>query len=127
VIMKKTIQVNLGGSVFFIDEDAYQLLDIYLKKIKEYLSNNEDRDEIITDIELRIAELLYDKRTSKTDAITINHIEKIISIMGEPEAFRMDADTEEGNSFTQNETGKANKKFFRDPDDRFIGGVASGL
>lgn len=125
--MKKTIQVNLGGSVFFIDEDAYQLLDIYLNKIKEYLSNNEDRDEIITDIELRIAELLYDKRTSKTDAITINHIEEIISIMGEPEAFRMDADTEEGNSFTQNETGKANKKFFRDPDDRFIGGVASGL
>lgn len=120
--MKKTIQINIGGSVFFIDEDAYQSLANYLDAIKQHLANNEDRDEIIKDIELRIAELLIEKRASETHAISLNHIEEIIETMGQPEAYRMDdEDTEQ--VFTKG----VNKKLFRDINDRFIAGVASGL
>ena len=32
--MKKTLTVNLGGTVFHIDEDAYRLLDNYLSNLK---------------------------------------------------------------------------------------------
>src|SRR5690625_1552509 len=119
--MKKTIQINIGGSVFFIDEDAYQTLARYLETIKQYLANNEDRDEIMKDIELRIAELLLEKRTSEIHAISLHHIEEIIEVMGQPEDYRMDDDEEQ--VFTR----RTNKKFFRDINDRFIAGVASGL
>ena len=120
--MKKTIQINIGGSVFFIDEDAYQTLANYLDAIKQYLANNEDREEIIKDIELRIAELLIEKRASATHAISLYHIEEVIATMGQPEDYRMD-DEEEERVYSSN----ANKKLFRDTNDRFIGGVASGL
>ena len=119
--MKKTIQINIGGSVFFIDEDAYQTLATYLETIKQYLANNEDRDEIINDIELRIAELLLEKRASETHAISLHHIEEIIEIMGQPEDYQMDDDEE------QEFSTRGTKKFFRDLDDRFVGGVSSGL
>lgn len=119
--MKKTIQINIGGSVFFIDEDAFQTLANYLEAIKQYLAKNEDRDEIIKDIELRIAELLIEKRISETHAISMHHIEEIIEVMGQPEDYRMDDDEEPVY------TKKSSKKFFRDLDDRFIGGVSAGL
>lgn len=120
--MKKTIQINIAGSVFFIDEDAYQSLANYLEAIKQYLANNEDRDEIMKDIELRIAELLIEKRASETRAISLNHIDEVIETMGQPEDYRMD-DEEEEQVFSKS----SNKKLFRDRNDRFIGGVASGL
>lgn len=121
--MKKTIQINIGGSVFFIDEDAYQSLASYLDAIKQYLANNEDREEIMKDIELRIAELLIEKRASDTHAISLYHIEEIIATMGQPEDYRMDDEEEEERVYSRNAT----KKLFRDTNDRFIGGVASGL
>src|SRR5690554_2369223 len=119
--MKKTIQINIGGSVFFIDEDAYRTLSRYLEAIKQYLANNEDRDEIIKDIELRIAELLIEKRASETHAVSLHHIEEIIEVMGQPEDYRMDDDEEHVYA------KKSSKKFFRDLDDRFVGGVSAGL
>lgn len=120
--MKKTIQINIGGSVFFMDEDAYQSLANYLDAIKQYLANNEDREEIIKDIELRIAELLIEKRASDTHAISFYHIEEVIATMGQPEDYRIDDEEQE-----QVYSRSANKKLFRDTNDRFIGGVASGL
>lgn len=119
--MKKTIQINIGGSVFFIDEDAYQSLANYLEAIKQSLAYNEDREEIMKDIELRIAELLIEKRASETHAISLQYIDEIIATMGQPEDYRMDDEEE------QMLHKKSNKKLFRDLDDRFIGGVSSGL
>lgn len=119
--MKKNIQINIGGSVFSIDEDAYQLLDRYLTKIKEYLIYSEERDDIMQDIEMRIAELLLEKQVSALHAIDIHHVKEVIEVMGQPEDYRLEE--EEAPEFTS----RTSKKLFRDTEDRFIGGVASGL
>lgn len=120
--MKKNIQINIGGSVFSIDEDAYQKLAKYLETIKVYLGPNEERDEIMQDIEMRIAELLLEKQTSFAAAITIQHVEEVIQTMGRPEDYRLEEE-EVHADFTY----KPTKKLFRDKEDRFIAGVASGL
>lgn len=119
--MKKNIQINIGGSVFSIDEDAYQLLDRYLTSIKEHLINTEERDEIIQDIEIRIAELLLEKQVSTMHAIDINHVREVIEVMGQPEDYLLE--DEDAPEFTT----RTSKKLFRDTEDRFIGGVAAGL
>ncbi|MDR0976678.1 MAG: PspC family transcriptional regulator, partial [Prevotellaceae bacterium] len=59
--MKKTLTVNLGGVVYNIDEDAYRLLDNYLRNLKHYFAKQGDADEIVTDIEQRISELFAEK------------------------------------------------------------------
>lgn len=119
--MKKNIQINIGGSIFSIDEDAYQRLDKYLTSIKEYLINSDERDEIIKDIEMRIAELLLERQSSTQSAIELGHIEEIIEVMGQPEEYRLEEDDN-----IEYQT-KSAKKFYRDTEDRFIAGVASGL
>ena len=59
--MKKTLTVNLGGTVYHIDDDAYRLLDNYLSNLKHYFRKQESAEEIINDIEMRIAELFAEK------------------------------------------------------------------
>ena len=61
--MKKTLTVNLGGTVFHIDEDAYRLLDNYLCNLKLHFRRQAGADEIVNDIELRISELFLEKLT----------------------------------------------------------------
>lgn len=80
--MNKVINIQLAGQVFWFDEDAYEILQTYLKRIKEQLSGNEDADEIIQDIELRLAELLFENITDTKQNITIENIEKIIEQVG---------------------------------------------
>ena len=55
--MKKTLTVNLGGTVFHIDEDAYRLLDNYLCNLRLHFRKQEGAEEIVNDIENRISEL----------------------------------------------------------------------
>ena len=76
----------------------------------------------MTDVEARIAELLNDIRLDSNQVITIQHIENVIQIMGEPNSFKIDEEKTQSESET-----KAIRKLFRDPDDRFLGGVASGV
>ena len=59
--MKKTLTVNLGGTVFHIDEDAYQLLDKYLSNLRIHFRKEEGSDEIMDDFEMRISELLNER------------------------------------------------------------------
>lgn len=81
--MNKLLYVNIGGVVFQIDESAYQQLDNYLNSIRRKYQNSPDGDEIIKDIEHRIAELMYE-RVGERGAITGKHVEEIISVMGKP-------------------------------------------
>ena len=148
--MKKNITINLYGSLYAIDEDAYQLLEQYLANMKAYFAKREGGDEIADDIEHRVAEILSDLKAEGTEAISIEHIQDIIHRIGNPE--QMDEGSEEASA---NSSGSANnsedsetppepptpssgnehkrKKFFaerklyRDPDDYVIGGVLSGL
>jgi phage shock protein PspC (stress-responsive transcriptional regulator) len=129
--MKKTLTVNLGGIVFHIDEDAYHLLDNYLANLRAHFSREEGTDEIMNDFETRISELLNDRIRLGFQVITIEHIEEVITRMGKPEQiFQEDSEEkDEKRSTTGNTeyTGKTKKRLMRDPDDRIISGVASGL
>jgi len=85
--MKKTLTVNLGGTVYNIDEDAYRLLDDYLNNLKIHFRKQQGADEIIDDIEARISELFSEKIAGGKQVITISDVEEIIVRLGKPEDF----------------------------------------
>lgn len=120
--MKKTLAINLGGIVYHIDEDAYTLLKDYLDKIKQELKSTESEEEIYNDIESRIAEIISEKIRNNRQVVSISDIQEIIKIMGEPEDITGNVDS--GRSKSEQ---KKYKRMYRDPDDRMIGGVCSGL
>ena len=83
--MKKTLTVNLGGTVFHIDEDAYQLLDKYLANLRIHFRKEEGSEEIMNDFEMRISELFNERVRLGHEVITIEHVEDVIKRMGKPE------------------------------------------
>ncbi|MGB4931560.1 MAG: PspC domain-containing protein [Chitinophagales bacterium] len=125
--MNKLLYVNIGGVVFQIDESAYQQLDNYLNSIRRKYQNSPDGDEIIKDIEHRIAELMYE-RVGERGAITGKHVEEIISVMGKPEDF--DGNTEQfekTNTYEEPVYKTGGSKFFRDKENNVLGGVCAGF
>ena len=122
--MKKTYNINLGGIVFHIDEDAYELLDKYLSNLRIHFSKEEGAEEIVHDMELRISELFSERLNEKNQVITLKDVEEIIAQMGKPEEFSEDA-TQDTNEYIKEE--KTPRRLFRDPDNKVIGGVCSGI
>ncbi|MDR5589972.1 PspC domain-containing protein [Christiangramia sp. SM2212] len=125
--MNKTVNINLAGIFFHIDEDAYARLQRYLEAIKHSFSNTQGRDEIISDIEARIAELFSEKRKDDRQVISIKEVEEVITIMGQPEDYVVDEeifDDEPNRARTSKTVGK---QLFRDTENGFVGGVSSGL
>lgn len=120
--MKKTLTVNLGGTVFHIDEDAYRLLDNYLSNLKLHFRRQAGADEIVNDIELRISELFSEKLTAGSQVITIADVEEVIVRMGKPEEMETGAEEEKTFSYTT-----TRRRLYRNPDDRMLGGVIGGL
>ncbi|CAA0216097.1 PspC domain-containing protein [Tenacibaculum maritimum] len=124
--MNKTININLGGFFFHIDETAYQKLKRYLDAIALSLSNDpQGKDEIIADIEARISELLLERITDARQVVNNTDIDDIITIMGQPEDYTDTEDTFTDSSSSKRKTNV--RKLFRDGNDKFLGGVASGL
>ena len=136
--MKKNINVNISGLLFNIDEDAFATLQNYLDRLKHYFGNNESGNEIISDIESRISEMFQERLSESKGVITIEDVREIIKIMGEPGEIEDEAEFETPNSnqkqqyqsssqanYSRSYSGK--RKLYRDPDDKVIGGVASGL
>jgi phage shock protein PspC (stress-responsive transcriptional regulator) len=124
--MNKTININLGGIFFHIDELAYQKLKLYLDAIRRSLSDDpQGRDEILNDIELRIGELLSERITNDRMVINDSDIDEITKIMGRPEDYSVDEELFEDEPKYRPST--SSKKLFRDSDDKFLGGVCSGL
>ena len=124
--MNKTVNINLGGLVFHIDEDAFQKLTNYFGAIKRSLSNTSGKDEIIKDIEIRIGELISEKHTSDKQVISLREVEEIISIMGQPEDYRIEVDEPIDDEPIYTNT-KITKKLYRDEENGAIGGVLAGL
>ncbi len=127
--MNKTININLAGLIFHIDEDAYQRLQHYLAAVRRSFTGTSGADEIMSDIESRIAELFLEKRTSELQVITIAHVEKVISIMGQPEDYEVDEELFEDQKppFKTPSFNKSGKQLFRDTQNGYIGGVSSGI
>ena len=157
--MKKNITVNIFGTLYPIDEDAYELLQKYNENMRRYYSRMEDGEEIVDDVEHRVAELLSELQSQGVMAITIDHVKDIITRIGDPQEMDgsdIPGDTDsagantdyESNSRTSRTTTSANgenagervhqqaadipdgdmtRKLFRDPEDKILGGVLSGL
>ena len=123
--MKKTFNINLGGIVFHIDEDAYDLLDKYLSNLRIHFSKEEGAEEIVHDMELRISELFSERLSEKKQVITLTDVEEIIAQMGKPEEFAEEDTTQDTNESNKEE--KAPKRLYRDPDNKVIGGICSGI
>jgi len=124
--MKKNFTVNICGSIFNIDEDAYEKLNHYLEGIKKHFRSSEGGDEIISDIESRISEMLREKLTEEKEVITIEDIEKVIQLMGQPFEFEGEEEKAEKEDLHA-EMGKRPKRLFRDGENRIIGGVSAGM
>ena len=126
--MNKTININLGGIFFHIDEIAFQKLKRYLDAIRRSLSDDpKGRDEIITDIESRISELLSDRVKDARQVVNESDIDEIVEIMGQPEDYAVDEELFMDDGGKSYSSSSSNKKLFRDGDDKFLGGVSSGI
>lgn len=117
--MKKVVNINLGGKKFTIDEDAYSALDKYLSTINKHFSTSSGFEDIMYDIEARISEL-FDEDKDGTTIITMDKVNKVQAIMGKPSDFGAEEPVVE-------HTSQVEKRFFRNPDNKMIAGVASGL
>lgn len=130
--MNKTVTINISGIIFHIEEDAYDKLSKYLSTIRGYFKATEGRDEIMADIESRIAEMLKEKTSTLKQVVLMADVDAVIEVMGKPEQF---AENGEGQSETKEEqrheehaTGrKRARRVFRDPDSKIVGGVCSGI
>lgn len=124
--MKKSINITLGGLVFSLEEDAYEMLKKYLDSIKEYYEGLEEK-EILADIESSIAEKFTAKLKSAKQAITLADVEAIIKIMGTVKEIAEEEETDDNKETAKEEIPISKKRLFRDTDDVVIAGVASGI
>ena len=124
--MNKVISINIASTAFFIDEDAYALLQEYLQKLQRWFSGKEGGKEIVSDIESRLSELFGERIQHKNGVIYIAMVEEVVQIMGQPEEFTNETSepTEKEEIYTQT---KNKKQWFRDIDNRVLGGVCSGI
>ena len=137
--MNKTVTVNIGGMVFHIEEQAYEQLRKYLEAIRGYFTTSDGRDEIIQDIESRIAEMFSERIGTSRQVLLPSDVDHIINVMGKPEQV---AGADDENSNANAGAGQANagsqtnwtsaeargyRRLYRDPDDKVVGGVCSGI
>jgi phage shock protein PspC (stress-responsive transcriptional regulator) len=135
--MNKTVTCNISGIIFNLEENGYDVLRNYLSRLKTHLGNQEGHEEIYSDIEMRIAELFMQRISSIKQAITDLDVDETISILGKPEDY-IDEENTDTNSSTNHKEFEANKSndqhvnqtpksFMRDPEDGIIAGVCKGL
>ena len=123
--MKKTLTINLNGIVFNIDDDAYETLSAYLNELEKHFADDE-REEIIKDIEDRIAEL-FTERMHGRNVVDASDVASVIETMGQPNQFDDEATEPNADATASKSSQRKFRKFYRDGDDRLIGGVAAGL
>jgi len=119
--MKNTMNVNIGGQAFVMDEDAYQLLRAYLESWEANLFDDPGKREIMEDMESRIAEIFLETIKVPGQVVSTTLVENAIKIMGKPDEAEVFADN---NSVP---TAKAYRRIYRDSDNRILGGVCSGM
>jgi phage shock protein PspC (stress-responsive transcriptional regulator) len=123
--MKKTISINLNSFFFNIDEDAYIMLKTYLEKLEFHFSKSDEGNEIIKDIEARIAEIFNMKISNNKQVINISDVNDVINILGNVEDITGNSDT--ANNDCKNTKTRWTKKLYRDPDNKKIAGICAGL
>jgi phage shock protein PspC (stress-responsive transcriptional regulator) len=125
--MNKTVSIHIQGFAFLLEEQAYDMLRNYLSKLASVLQNEQGKEEILQDIELRIVELLQEKIGAQ-QVVQLDLLQEIIDVLGSPEAFGEDnSRSDETFAFDGTTSATAEKRFFRDPNSALLGGVASGV
>ncbi|EMY3553065.1 PspC domain-containing protein [Flavobacterium psychrophilum] len=122
--MNKTVNMNLGGFFFHIDEDAYQKLNRYFDAIKKSLSSD-GREEIMNDIESRVSELFSEKLTGAKQVISLKEVDDVIAVMGQPEDYKIEDEAPRQPNYNYASSGS--RKLYRDKENGIIGGVLAGL
>lgn len=130
--MKKTFTINISGSIFHIDDDAYEKLQKYLHLLNRHFGAALEGQEILQDIEARISELFIEKTSNKTEVITDSMVDDVIARMGKPEDFNEPAEGEQSvgaqpENADQTKDQKVRRRLYRDGDSRVLGGVCSGM
>lgn len=129
--MKKAVTVNLCGSLFTIDEDAYQLLSNYLESVRAYFHTQQGGDEISQDVEARVTELFAEKQSAGTQSITIEQVQEIIARIGSPQEMQSEdgdeAEPVKPTFIPDPPKEGADRRLYRNPADKMLGGVVSGL
>ena len=135
--MKKVININFQGRVIPIEETAFETLKQYIESLRRYFANEEGKDEIINDIENRIAELFTEQLKKGESCVTDAHVDAIIASMGKPEDFdAVEAEPTSSQSqkqysqqqtYTQFTTDEPRGSLHRNGNDKILGGVCSGL
>ena len=128
--MIKTFNINLAGQIFNINEDAYEHLSGYFNSLRTFYANEDDKDEIIRDIEARFAELFLAK--GKNYIVTLADTTEVVNMMGNPQEFDEEAKTENSSSYsstqhTTTQQAASGKRLYRDYDGGLITGVCAGL
>jgi len=134
--MNEIRNVNLGGYPFTIDNDAYHQINKYLSAIERHFADSDGCEEILDDIEARMAELFTEVLNGKA-IIGKKEFEAVVKVMGRPEDFgaeSYDDEVEEEYYGSQRKSTKGRyshiktgKRFFRDPEEKVIGGVCGGI
>src|SRR5690554_1915206 len=125
--MNKIEYINLGGIPLAIDLDASEVLQNYLHELDDYFGKSDYADEIINDIELRMAELIEEAMGARKVA-NMADVQKAIQVMGRPEQFDQSGDSSTSQAREhQREEAEYRRKLYRDTDDKMIAGVCSGI
>jgi len=126
--MNKIHNINLGGYPFTIDDKVYHDLQSYLHTVEKHFSDSDGVCDIMSDIEARMAELIRESMGER-QIIGKKDLDSVISTMGTPEQFGAATDeySYDDQSNENNKHVTTGKRFFRDPDDKIIGGVCSGI
>lgn len=129
--MNKTVNINLAGIFFHIDEDAYDKLSRYLRAVELSFQDIQERKELMKDIEARVAELLLEERKTENEVVTIEAIDRIISIMGEPSDYHLDDEAEStqtsGTASGDKYYKTSSRPLYRDTINGYVGGVCAGI
>ena len=127
--MNKTIIININGTVFHIEEDAYEILKNYMTEVKRHFSNSADSLEITTDIENRIAEMFSEQLAKDNKQVIVEQdVKLVIEQMGSVADFENAEHDDKANTDSFTYTGNTEgRRLFRDPDDHLIGGVCAGI
>jgi phage shock protein PspC (stress-responsive transcriptional regulator) len=141
--MKQVININFHGQVVPIEVSAFDLLKQYTASLNNYFANEEGKEEIINDIESRIAELFQERLKKGVTCITDDDVNAIIKSMGRPEEFEGEENTSSSNTSSNKNSSSSfagaqqaqqntdyasgNKRLYRDENDKILGGVCAGL
>ncbi|HDP74386.1 MAG TPA: PspC domain-containing protein [Bacteroidales bacterium] len=120
--MKRTISVSLNGKAYMLEDDAYHVLDRYLKGLEAHFANAPNKKEIVGDIESRIAEHFDDSIKVPGQVVNLDEVKRVIKLIGTINDF------DSSSSFAPSDNkGRVYPKLYRDVDDRILCGVCSGM